>query len=74
MRKRTGEPWRTPDDYGRSLRGLSLNLLVRDVSRSLPFYTEALGFKTEYSDVDYAALEKDGMRRSARAPRTGAAC
>ncbi len=47
-------------DYGRTLTGLSLNLLVRDLERSLPFYTEVLGFTCHYSDIDFAALERDG--------------
>jgi catechol 2,3-dioxygenase-like lactoylglutathione lyase family enzyme len=42
--------------YGRTLRGLSLNLLVRDVPQSLPFYRDVLGLAVQYSDVDFAAL------------------
>lgn len=60
-KKRTGEPWKTAAEYGRALTGLSLNLLVRDVARSLPFYTKVLGFHVHYSDVDFAALERDGV-------------
>ncbi|MEO8744266.1 MAG: VOC family protein [Candidatus Dormibacter sp.] len=44
-------------DYAKQLTGLSLNLLVRDVPSSLPFYTEVLGLSALYSDVDFAALE-----------------
>ena len=29
-------------DYGRTLSGLSVNLIVRDVGRSVPFYTGVL--------------------------------
>lgn len=54
---RTGEPWRPAADYGRSLSGLSVNLIVRDVARSLPFYGEVLGLRVLYSDPDFAALE-----------------
>ena len=43
MRKRTTEPWMTAAEYGRTLGGLSVNLIVRDVARSLPFYTQVLG-------------------------------
>jgi len=42
--------------YGRELRGLTLNLLVPDVERSLPFYRDVLGLEVRYSDVDFAAL------------------
>ena len=48
--------------YGRTLRGLSVNLIVRDVAVSLSFYTDVLGFQKLYGDDDYAALERDGMR------------
>lgn len=58
---RTGEPWRTAADYGRTLTGLSLNLMVRDVAHSLPFYTVVLGMTEHYSDVDFAALELEGV-------------
>src|SRR3989442_11402943 len=61
-RKRTGEPWQTPAAYGRTLAGLTVKLIVRDVARSIPFYTDVLGFKALYGDEDYAALERDGMR------------
>jgi len=61
-RKRTGEPWMSAAAYGRALSGLSVNLIVRDVAKSLPFYTDVLGFRAQYSDVDFAALERDGMR------------
>jgi hypothetical protein len=31
------EPWMPAPDYGRSLRGLSINLLVKDVDHNSPF-------------------------------------
>ena len=49
------------DEYGRSLTSLSLNLLVRDIALSLPFYTEVLGFTDRHHDPDFAALERDGV-------------
>jgi predicted enzyme related to lactoylglutathione lyase len=57
--------------YGRTLRGLSLNLLVRDVAASLPFYSEVLGLSVQYSDVDFAALSgPDDMRLMLHADHT----
>ena len=50
------------DAYGRTLTGLTVNLIVRDVAKSVPFYTDVLGFRAQYSDVDFAALERDGVR------------
>ena len=37
------EPWMTAPDYGRSLRGLSINLLVKEVPRAIAFAREVLG-------------------------------
>lgn len=56
MKLRTGDPWMPAAAYGRSLRGLSLNLLVRDINASLPFHREVLGAEVVYSDPDFAAL------------------
>ena len=49
-------------DYGRTLTGLSVNLIVRDVARSVPFYTDVLELRLLYSDEDFAAFERDGVR------------
>jgi catechol 2,3-dioxygenase-like lactoylglutathione lyase family enzyme len=43
--------------FGRTLAGISVNLIVRDVAASLPFYTDVLGLKSLYDDPDFAALE-----------------
>lgn len=69
-KKRTGEPWMTAAAYGRTLAGLSVNLIVRDVAKSLPFYVEVLGFRALYSDPDFAALEREGMRMQLHADHT----
>src|SRR5438552_17036627 len=49
-------------DYGRTLSGLSVNLIVRDVGRSIPFYTNVLGVQLLYSDEDFAAFEREYVR------------
>jgi catechol 2,3-dioxygenase-like lactoylglutathione lyase family enzyme len=56
MKLRTGDPWMPATQYSRSLRGLTLNLLVRDVARSLPFHRQVLGAEVVYSDPDFAVL------------------
>ena len=56
MKLRTGDPWMPAPVYGRSLRGLSLNLLVRDIDASLPFQQEVLDAEVVYSDPDFAVL------------------
>ena len=49
------------DEYGRALPRFSLNLLVRDVQRSLPFYRDVLGATVRYADEDFAALALEGV-------------
>ncbi len=49
-------------DYGRTLSGLSVNLIVRDVARSVPFYSSVLELRLLYSDEDFAAFERDGVK------------
>jgi len=60
-KKRTGEPWMSGADYGRALPAFSVNLLVRDIDRSLRFYTDVLGATVDYSDPDFAALQLAGV-------------
>jgi catechol 2,3-dioxygenase-like lactoylglutathione lyase family enzyme len=60
-------------EYGLTLTGLTLNLLVRDVERSLPFYTEVLEFRDVHHDPDFAALEREGMKLTLHADHTYAA-
>jgi catechol 2,3-dioxygenase-like lactoylglutathione lyase family enzyme len=70
VKKRKTEPWMSPADYGRTLSGLSVNLIVREVARSVPFYTGVLGLRLLYSDDDFAALERDGVRLQLHADHT----
>ncbi len=44
-------------EFARTLTGLTVNLLVRDVAASLPFYTDVLALRLLYGDEDFAALE-----------------
>ena len=60
-RLRTGEPWMPAPDYGRSLTGLGINLLVREIESALPFHVEVLGAEVVYSDPDIAVLRRDGV-------------
>ena len=59
--KRTGSSWIPADQYGKSLPKFSVNLLVRDVAQSLPFYRDVLGATVRYSDADFAALHVLGF-------------
>lgn len=51
-----GDAWMPADSYGRSLPKFTVNLLVRDVARSLPFYRDVMGATVRYADGDFAAL------------------
>ena len=57
-------------DYGRTLTGLSVNLIVRDIERSVPFYTSVLEMRRLYSDEDFAAFEREGARLQLHADHT----
>lgn len=56
MKLRTGEPWMAAADYGRSLEGLTINLLVRDVAAALNFHRQVLEAQEVYSDPDFAVF------------------
>jgi uncharacterized glyoxalase superfamily protein PhnB len=58
MKLRTGDPWMPAPVYGRSLVGLTVNLLVRDVEAALPFHLEVLGAEIVYADADFAVLRR----------------
>ena len=44
------------DEYGRSLKGLGINLLVRDVARGVAFAQDVLGAHKVFADQDFAVL------------------
>jgi catechol 2,3-dioxygenase-like lactoylglutathione lyase family enzyme len=69
-KRRSGDPWQTPPEYGATLAGASLNLIVRDVERSLAFYVKVLRFHALYSDADFAALEWGGLKVQLHADHT----
>ena len=58
---RTGDPWMPAPDYGRSLTGLGINLLVREIEAALPFHREVLDAEVVYSDPDIAVLRRNGV-------------
>ena len=57
---RTGGGWIPADEYGRSLPKFTVNLLVRDVEKAIPFYRDVLQATVRYADGDFAALEIAG--------------
>ena len=55
-KRRVGDPWMPAAEYGRSLTGFGVNLLVRSIEKALPFQTEVLGASVVYHDADIAVL------------------
>lgn len=49
------------DAYGRSLRGFGVNMLVRDVARSVAFLTEVLEVEAVYAERDFAVCRHQGQ-------------
>jgi len=49
-------PFMAAPDYGRSLKGFGVNLLVRDVPRAVAFAKTVLGATLVYGDPDFAVL------------------
>lgn len=58
-KKRTGDPWMPAPQFSAGLRGLGVNLLVRDIDRSLVFHRRVLDASVLYSDPDIAVLTRD---------------
>ena len=59
------EGFMSADEYGRSLKGLGINLLVRDVGRSVAFARDVLGATVAYADRDFAVLRYQTPRAAA---------
>jgi uncharacterized glyoxalase superfamily protein PhnB len=70
MKKRTGEPWMSAGQYGHSLRGLTVNLIVRNMARMLEFQQHVLEANTVYEDPDFAVFEGYGAQWMAHADHT----
>ena len=47
-------------DYGRSLRGLGFNLIVKDVARAVKFAVDVLGATSFYDNKNFAAMKLNG--------------
>jgi catechol 2,3-dioxygenase-like lactoylglutathione lyase family enzyme len=58
-KKRTGDAWMPAPRYARTLKGLTVNLVVRDIALALPFHREVLGASLVYSDPDIAVLRRE---------------
>ena len=61
MKQRTGEPWMAADAYGRSLKGMGVNLIVRNVGKAVAFQRDVLGAVPVYADQDFAVMRLGTM-------------
>jgi catechol 2,3-dioxygenase-like lactoylglutathione lyase family enzyme len=70
VKLRTGDPWMRAAEYARTLSGVTLNLLVQDIPRALPFHLQVLGAELVYSDPDFAVLRAAGAEWMLHADHT----
>jgi len=70
MKLRSGEPWMTARQYGQSLRGLTVNLLVNDIEAALAFQRDVIGVSIIYSDPDFAVCSGYGSEWMLHADHT----
>ena len=70
MKKRQGEPWMSASNYGHTLHGLTINLIVRNMARMLEFQLHVLEAKTVYEDSDIVVFEGYGAQWMAHADHT----
>ena len=62
MKLRKTDPWKPASDYSRELCGLTVNLLVKNISEATDFITNVIEAKIIYEDIDFAAIEGFGSK------------
>jgi catechol 2,3-dioxygenase-like lactoylglutathione lyase family enzyme len=70
MKLRTGDPWMSGAQYARTLRALTVNLIVRDIEAALAFERGVLGAEVVYSDPDFAVVRAHGAEWMLHADHT----
>lgn len=60
MKLRIGDPWMPASEYSRTLQGLTLNILVKQIEPALAFAQKVLGAEVIYSDPDFAVVSGYG--------------
>ena len=60
MKLRTGDPWMPADQYGKSLTGLGVNLLVPSIADEHDFQIKVLGAEEIYAVPDFAVYRGFG--------------
>jgi len=59
---RKTNPWKSASDYSKELSGLTVNLLVNNISKSTEFVTNVIEANIIYEDIDFAAIEGFGSK------------
>ena len=70
MKKSQKQPFQPPPDYGKSLRGLSVNLLSTNLTRALEFQREVLGVELLHEDEDLLIVAGFGSQWMIHADHT----
>lgn len=60
MKKREGDSWMPAAEFGRSLSGVGINVLVPDIDQEREFHTYVLGADEVYADADFAVYRGYG--------------
>ena len=70
MKLRKTDPWKPASDYSRELSGLTVNLLVNNISQATDFITNVIEANIIYEDFDFAAIEGFGSKWCLHADHT----
>ena len=70
MKLREGDAWMSPPEYGRSLKALTINLLVQNIETAVEFQTKVLDASVVYADPDIAILQAYGAEWMLHADHT----
>ena len=70
MKLRTSDPWMPADEYGKSLKGIGINLLVPSIDIEHAFHEKVLGADVVYRDPDIAIYRGFGAEWMIHADHT----
>ena len=60
MKLRVGDPWMPSSEYSRTLKGLTINILVKELEYAVRFAKDVLRAEIVYSDPDFAVASGYG--------------
>ena len=72
MKKRPDgqDPFMPPPEFGRSLTGFTLNILVRNIERAVELHRDVFLMNVLYADPDIGIVESNGVRWMIHADHT----